>query len=277
MESISYVYVYLDPSSPGEFKYMSKSKDMIYEFNHKPFYVGKGRNSRMYDHLNNSSIIENYAKHRTIRKLVNLFGKSTVKSFVIKFADNLSNEAAFALEIDMIMSIGRLIDGGPLTNILVDSNLPPDNTGVIRDTAYCEKMPRTRRGANNPNALLTDSQAKDIFFDPRTIPVIAKEYSVAQGRVRDIKLGLYYADATGFNEGKLPKLPINSKYLDPRYITCDEILDIKNLIEIKNYTYKQVQVVHNYSLDFLLKLKKLSYANRTYKNRDRYKLLSYNR
>lgn len=42
--SIYYVYILLDPTKPGEFKYKSRN------FPFKPFYVGKGKNDRAYSH-----------------------------------------------------------------------------------------------------------------------------------------------------------------------------------------------------------------------------------
>ena len=39
-----YVYVYLDPRKSGKFKYA----EMLFDF--LPFYVGKGKGNRLYDH-----------------------------------------------------------------------------------------------------------------------------------------------------------------------------------------------------------------------------------
>jgi len=41
----SYIYVYLDPCKPGNYKYGK------YKFDYEPFYVGKGRNNRWMVHI----------------------------------------------------------------------------------------------------------------------------------------------------------------------------------------------------------------------------------
>jgi hypothetical protein len=274
----AYVYVYLDPRYPGTFEFNSKrNKSVIYSFSYKPFYVGKGRNARLYDHLwGNAANSYNDSKFYMIRDIVDLYGKEEFKKYILLYQTNLDDSTAYELEIDMIESIGRIVDGGTLTNILVNSRIPPDPTGIKRDESYRKKMSTARSGQNNPTAIFTDEQAKSIYTDSRDIRTIADEYGVSTGRIRDIKLGLYYASVTGYNDGILPALP-NTKYLNPRYITDYEIDSIKYLKETKGYTYKEIQNKHNFSLDFLLKLKRNNYERHNYKHKDRYKVLSHDR
>ena len=47
MDSIYYVYVYLDSRKPGIYYYHG----LDYTFKYEPFYVGKGKGLRMHDHI----------------------------------------------------------------------------------------------------------------------------------------------------------------------------------------------------------------------------------
>jgi len=99
-----YVYIYLDPRKPGNYKYGE------YNFDYEPFYVGKGKNNRYLKHLhyNDSSI-----KTLNIKTILN----ENLKPIIIKYKENLIECEAFKLEIDFIKNIRRIDLGtGPLYN-----------------------------------------------------------------------------------------------------------------------------------------------------------------
>jgi hypothetical protein len=101
-----YVYAYLDPRKEGKFKYDD------YEFDYEPFYIGKGKNSRILRHLN-FNIGNNGLKKNKIKKIIDI----GMKPILIKIKENLSNSDALTLEEELINKIGRLIrKTGPLLN-----------------------------------------------------------------------------------------------------------------------------------------------------------------
>lgn len=100
-----YVYGYLDPRKPGKYKYYD------YEFNHEPFYIGKGKNSRILRHLKNNN--RNKIKLNKIDKI----RKEGFEPIIVKIVKNLTNEESLKIEKILIEKIGRYIKGeGPLTN-----------------------------------------------------------------------------------------------------------------------------------------------------------------
>jgi len=111
MSNQFYVYVYLDPRKPGNFKYGD------YEFNYEPFYVGKGKGRRYNIHLLEcfKKQDKNYQKVNKITKILKETNKNPV---IIKFEENLLEQNALNLEIKMIKTIGRIdLKTGPLTNL----------------------------------------------------------------------------------------------------------------------------------------------------------------
>ena len=104
--NIYYVYAYLDPRKPDKFKYGE------YEFEHEPFYIGKGKNSRLTRHL------MGYDGTNPIKKnKINRIIKDGFNPIIVKIRENLTNEESLELEIDIIKSIGRVTrKSGPLTN-----------------------------------------------------------------------------------------------------------------------------------------------------------------
>lgn len=108
-ENNFYVYVYLDPRKPGKYVYKK------YSFSFEPFYVGKGRGSRFKDHLN--EINNEYCVSEKRKILVNILS-SGFEPIIVKYKENISENDAFCIEKDMILSIGRsILNIGPLVNI----------------------------------------------------------------------------------------------------------------------------------------------------------------
>lgn len=102
-----YVYVYLDPRKQGNFSYENLS------FLFEPFYVGKGKNNRKFDHLHGRDTGKNQYKKAKIKNILSSNQKPIIKTLY----ENLLPEEAEALEIKTILNIGRFNDGGPLTNM----------------------------------------------------------------------------------------------------------------------------------------------------------------
>jgi hypothetical protein len=104
--NIFYVYAYLDPRNQGKFKY----EDI--EFDYEPFYIGKGKNSRMLRHLDPNNE-HNQLKKNKIKKIIG----DGLTPIIIKIKDGMSNTDALDLEIKLIKTIGRKIrNSGPLLN-----------------------------------------------------------------------------------------------------------------------------------------------------------------
>lgn len=109
--NIFYIYVYLDPRKPGNFKYGK------FKFKFEPFYVGKGGTKRqikrhLYEAKNNN--IKNSIKFYKIKHILNL----ELEPIIIKLHENLLELEAYKIESEMINKIGRVsMKTGPLANI----------------------------------------------------------------------------------------------------------------------------------------------------------------
>lgn len=107
-----YNYVYLDPRKPGKYSYPEIPISFLFE----PFYIGKGTNKRMFDHLACVHSHERSLKSNKIKKIVK--EGFDLKSSILKFNENISAKSALAKEIYMIATIGRISKKtGPLTNL----------------------------------------------------------------------------------------------------------------------------------------------------------------
>ena len=102
-----YVYIYLDPRKPGIYEYGD------YKFDYEPFYVGKGKGSRMYEHLYRN---DKHNSHKT-NKIKSILGEG-IEPIILKVKESLCEIDAYELEIDLIKLIGRkCTKEGILTNI----------------------------------------------------------------------------------------------------------------------------------------------------------------
>ena len=111
MNPTFYVYVYLDPTKPGDYNYGK------YHFDYNPFYVGKGSNGRFKDHLKDVCQENNKNEHfiNTIKKIKRVCNTIPI---IVKYQEMLLEQDSFDLEIKMIATIGRYdLKRGPLCNL----------------------------------------------------------------------------------------------------------------------------------------------------------------
>ena len=110
MKAMYYVYAYLDPRKPGKYAYEKIS------FLYEPFYIGKGKNNRYLAHLTEGTTKKGFNPHKTrkIRKII----KHNMVPIITKLYQNISEEEAHKIEIEIISMIGRNDKRkGPLTNM----------------------------------------------------------------------------------------------------------------------------------------------------------------
>jgi hypothetical protein len=117
MEYTSYIYAYLDPRKPGNFKF----GNYIFEF--EPFYIGKGKTTtvynRMFRHLEfvknrGIDLTNNQYKFNLIKQILD----ENLEPIIVKVEENLTEENAFNLEKLLIEIIGTRINiKGSLVNI----------------------------------------------------------------------------------------------------------------------------------------------------------------
>lgn len=135
-EPIFYVYVLLDPRKPGIFQYGG------YNFEHEPFYVGKGKGNRCLDHL--VHIRSNKSSTYTARKIRKIFQECQLEPIIRKMYINLFECVALETEIFLISQIGRMdLKNGPLTN-LTNGGEPP--TGYVFTREVRDKMSLKQKG-----------------------------------------------------------------------------------------------------------------------------------
>lgn len=101
-----YVYQYVDPET------------------NKPFYIGKGKDNRMFHHLN--EMLDNTDNRKKFFKIQSLRNKG-LEPIVEIVVDNISNEdEAYKIEDEYILRYGRegFEENGILTNICINAHPP---------------------------------------------------------------------------------------------------------------------------------------------------------
>lgn len=100
-----YVYVYLDPRKSGDYAYGDIN------FDHEPFYVGKGKGGRILQGIYDPN--NNVKKQKIIDEIIN----SGLYPITLKVYDNLSNDKSCLLERELIEKIGRINENSVLSNM----------------------------------------------------------------------------------------------------------------------------------------------------------------
>lgn len=129
-----YVYAYLDPRKLGKFVYG------VYEFEYEPFYIGKGVNQRLNEHIWDSKLKTKTFKTNKIKKILSL----GLKPIILKISENLFEIDAFDLEKKLIEVIGRRdLKKGPLTNL---TNGGEGFSGLIKSEEHRKNLSKSNLG-----------------------------------------------------------------------------------------------------------------------------------
>jgi hypothetical protein len=116
-----YIYHYVDP------------RTML------PFYVGKGKDNRCYDHLTeNEDTTENKHKFYRIQFLLN----NSMSPIIVKVIEEIKDEqVAYQLETEEILKYGRIgyEENGILTNVCLGAN-PPNPKGKVRSEEHKKSL-----------------------------------------------------------------------------------------------------------------------------------------
>lgn len=130
---IFYNYIYLDPRKPGKYEY--KKMCFLYE----PIYVGKGKDNRMYKHL---EYFKNKRMDRINKIFYNKLNKiysSNNKVYIVYLNEQTVEELCYDFERDLILEIGTIagetINRGTLCNLCID-NRPPNHKGKTYEEIY---------------------------------------------------------------------------------------------------------------------------------------------
>ncbi len=156
-----YVYLLLDPLSPP----FSKGGLRL---PHKPFYLGKGKNNRVHDHVRESKI-DNFPKankHKisTIRKILN----ADLMPIIMISETLFSNSAdALALEKQIGDIIGYRFDSsGPLTNLIKTGTVNPilyrDTNGFYNKKHSAETLKKISEKSKIWHSTLTDERRAEL-------------------------------------------------------------------------------------------------------------------
>lgn len=223
-----YVYLLLDPTNY-----------------YLPFYIGKGKNDRWKNHLNETKEnTDNKRKYYKIQKLL----KEEYEIIHIKWQENMSEENAYNLETDLIKRFGRegIDKDGILTNICLDKR-PPNPLGIVRSFKHCKSISNTKKGEKNPVAKFTNKEAINIFNDQRKVKEIVKDYpNSSMWLIYQIKNGKSYSDATGFSRGKISVKNYRNVVPDKlKKIIRNEKLNIKQLSKKYDINYHTIWGIIN--------------------------------
>jgi len=129
-----YTYLYLDPRKKIPYTIDLGSK--VIKLDYEPFYVGKGKNSRIYDHLR--MIKNNPLKNRIITRILRDIDIQDYKdNYILKVIENASESDALYYEYEISKQIGTRVSlseeikKGPLCNLTIPGKKNPVLKGEL--------------------------------------------------------------------------------------------------------------------------------------------------
>lgn len=175
--NIYYVYIYYDPrKTPAE-----------------PIYVGKGHGDRMTIHINRQCY------NPILRRKVNKIRSLGLEPVLEKFAENMSNEDACKLEMELIAKYGRLhLKTGTLCNLTEGGE---GTVGYKHRPETLELYSQQRKGKKQTPAQYAANCNRVISDETRQKQSIAskghsRHTNEQLDKIRTIRLGSKHSDET---------------------------------------------------------------------------------
>ena len=203
-EAQYYTYIYYDPSR-----------------NNEPFYIGKGKNERAWEHLG----MLDRGKPHPLKHRLQFMKKNNIFPIIGIYSD-LDEELAHLTEIELISKFGRknlgkgtllnLTDGGEGASGCVRSaetryKIGQANIGKNRSHSMISKLKISKSckgrkdtnsakklksiantGIYNNNSKLTEQQVIDIFQSVESADTLSSRYSVSKVQIYSIKAKKYW-------------------------------------------------------------------------------------
>jgi len=135
-ENLYFVYCFVDTRKPGKYIYDD------YEFDYEPIYIGKGKGIRPQRHF----ILYKNSNTRFYNKLKSII-LNNYKPEIIYLNKDLTEQEAFKQEVYFIKLIGRIENGGTLTNLTDGGD---GQSGFKFSDESKEKMSLNKIGEKNP-------------------------------------------------------------------------------------------------------------------------------
>jgi len=97
-----YTYVYLDPRKPGKYAYLENGFGV--DFDYEPFYIGAGKDNRMYNHLEMNKKDNNTIKKGKIKHIQEI----GLNPIIFKIYESNNRKNALDIEKFLVKLIGRI-------------------------------------------------------------------------------------------------------------------------------------------------------------------------
>lgn len=145
-----YTYVILDPTKPDKYQYPGLKMCFLFE----PFYVGKGQDDRIFEHIRDAKRKngKNKRKRKRIKEILSVVSEEVFRTFHIKYKEHVSEPIAMKLETKIITNVGRIIENnkGPLTNIMIKGWKMPSE--IAKAASLKASATKKRRGSAKSGA-----------------------------------------------------------------------------------------------------------------------------
>lgn len=219
------VYIFLDHRKPGRYVY----DDLQFDF--EPFYVGKGSLTRPNGH----KYTINKKKTRFYNKYNKILKETNIPPNFIIIEQNLIEEEANKLETELIKKIGKIENGGTLTNI-TDGG---DHNGGFK----CKKsviIKRTEKLKNNSEYL---EKRKDNFIEKANkIHNYKYDYSLLEYKSAKTLIKIICPEHGMFEQ--LPTAHLNKRGCQKcggnKKYTKEDFIEISKKIHNDKYDYSEV-------------------------------------